>query len=91
MRICWKLSLFVLALGCLSQPAVAQIGVEVAVPQHLQDGDEFVISTWALIAHGNKLFTANWTGQEGGGRPLTKGTGAPLADPSRSAHLSTQS
>ena len=35
-----------------------------------------------LIAHGELLFSANWTHQEGGGRPLTKGTGAPLSDPS---------
>ena len=34
-----------------------------------------------LIAHGEKLFTANWTSQEGGGRPQTKGNGAPLSDP----------
>ncbi len=32
--------------------------------------------------HGEKLFKANWTSQEGGGRPLTKGTGASLSDPS---------
>jgi hypothetical protein len=33
-----------------------------------------------LIAYGQKLFTAMWTVQEGAGRPLSKGTGAPLAD-----------
>ena len=32
---------------------------------------------------GGCFFAANWTEQEGGGRPLTKGTGRPLADPSR--------
>src|SRR5262249_31940531 len=36
-----------------------------------------------LVAHGKLLFEANWTDQEGGGRPLTKGTGRPLADPSQ--------
>jgi cytochrome c peroxidase len=35
------------------------------------------------VAHGELLFEANWTEQEGGGRPLTKGTGRPLADTSR--------
>jgi len=33
-----------------------------------------------LVAWGKKLFCANWTEQEGGGRPLTKGTGKPLSD-----------
>src|SRR6185436_7097576 len=38
----------------------------------------------ALLEHGKLLFNANWTDQEGGGRPLAKGTGRPLSDPSRS-------
>ena len=59
----------------------AQIGAEVAVPEHLADGEEFVLSTSELFAHGALLFDAVWTDQEGGGRPLTKGTGGPLADP----------
>lgn len=33
-----------------------------------------------LLAHGQKLFAAAWTVQEGAGRPLTTGTGVPLAD-----------
>src|SRR5204863_957983 len=33
--------------------------------------------------HGNLLFRANWTQEEGGGRPLTKGTGRQLAEPSQ--------
>ena len=57
------------------------IGREVAVPNHLADGQEFVVSLHDLLAHGRALFTANWTNQEGGGRPLTKGTGNPLSDP----------
>jgi hypothetical protein len=56
------------------------IGREVAIARHLQDGEEFTISTKALIEHGRNLFTAVWTIQEGGGRPLTKGTGNPLTD-----------
>jgi hypothetical protein len=59
----------------------SRIGREVAVPQHLQDGQEFELPTRALVEHGEKLFTAVWTNQEGGGRPLTKGTGNPLGDP----------
>ncbi|MBI1786454.1 MAG: thiol oxidoreductase [Acidobacteria bacterium] len=65
----------------LAAPAFAQIGREVAVSAHLEDGAEFKIPLSGLLAHGKLLFTANWTIQEGGGRPLTKGTGAPLTDP----------
>lgn len=58
-----------------------KIGAEVAVPRHLQDGEEYQLPLRALIDFGQKLFTANWTIQEGAGRPMTKGTGAPLSDP----------
>jgi cytochrome c peroxidase len=61
----------------------SSIGREVSVPIHLQDGQEFSIPLNALLSHGKLLFNANWTDQEGGGRPLTKGTGRPLSDPSR--------
>jgi hypothetical protein len=55
----------VLALG---SPATAQdIGREVAVPVHLQNGEEFSLSARKLIAHGATLFSAVWTVQEGGG------------------------
>jgi cytochrome c peroxidase len=57
-----------------------EIGREIAVRRHLQDGEESVMSAAALIAHGERLFSANWTIQEGGGRPGTKGSGAPLSD-----------
>jgi hypothetical protein len=59
----------------------AELGREVAIPHHLQDGDEFRLPLKHLLAYGKQLFSAVWTGQEGGGRPLTKGTGAPLSDP----------
>ncbi len=68
--------------GAALAPVLAQIGQEVAVARHLRDGDEFSIPLKRLVAHGALLFSANWTDQEGGGRPLTKGTGAPLADQS---------
>ena len=82
-------SAHVCALYCQTRatdPRAAQpssIGREVAVPRHLQDGEEFSVPLEALLAHGQKLFEANWTDQEGGGRPLTKGTGRPIADPTR--------
>ena len=59
----------------------AEIGREVSVARHLRDGEEYQLSTKALLAHGQKLFNAVWTSQEGGGRPLTKGTGGALSDP----------
>src|SRR5579864_8268612 len=65
-----------------SRPA-AQIGREVSIPRHLADDEEFSLSTKDLIEYGKKIFMANWTDQEGGGRPMTKGTGAALSDPSK--------
>jgi hypothetical protein len=66
----------------LTATSLAQIGREVAIAAHLNDGQEFQLSTKDLIAFGKSLFTAVWTSQEGGGRPLTKGTGNPLSDSS---------
>jgi len=67
-----------LASCALAQP----IGQELSVPTHVPDGQEFALPNSALLAHGKLLFNANWTEEEGGGRPLTKGTGRPLSDPS---------
>jgi hypothetical protein len=70
-------------LPMLAAPCLAQgIGQEVSVPHHLQDGEEFQIGLQELLRHGEHLFAAMWTAQEGGGRPLTTGSGAPLSDPS---------
>src|SRR5579859_6100430 len=57
------------------------LGGEVAIPAHLQDGEEFTTPLRHLIQYGEKLFNAKFTVQEGAGRPLSKGTGAPLSDP----------
>ena len=59
----------------------AQIGSEKAISKHLHDGEEFQISLPDLLKHGEDLFRAAWTVQEGGGRHLTKGTGAASSDP----------
>src|SRR6059036_3130142 len=67
----------------LSSQHPPRIGEEVAVPQHLKDDDKFVLPLKHLLEYGKKLFMANWTEQEGGGRPLTKGNGAGLADASQ--------
>ena len=79
------IALVVGALGAFNCVALGgqSIGREISIPIHLKDGEEMSVALSALLAHGKLLFEANWTDQEGGGRPLTKGTGRPLADPSR--------
>jgi hypothetical protein len=57
------------------------IGQEVAARDRLADGQEFELGILKLLKAGEQFFEANWTIQEGGGRPLTKGTGNPLSDP----------
>jgi hypothetical protein len=57
--------------------AQSQVGREVAIPEHLQDGQEFQISLTTLLDFGKQLFTANWTVEEGQGRPLAKGISTP--------------
>src|SRR6516165_3683207 len=52
-----------------------ELGREVGIPRHLQDGEEFTIPLGRLIQFGAQLFAAKFTIQEGAGRPLTKGTG----------------
>ena len=75
-----RLSSFLLAVAGL--PLAAQIGREVAVPVHLQGGQELTPPLKQLLKVGESLLTAHWTSEEGGARPLTKGTGAGLSDPS---------
>jgi hypothetical protein len=76
------LLLLSLALTAWAQDRSSLIGREISIARHLQGGEEFALSTPKLIAFGEKLFRANWTVQEGAGRPLTKGTGSPLIDSS---------
>jgi hypothetical protein len=64
-----------------AQNANSQVGREVAIPSHLQDGEEFNMPVSQLIRYGAQLFNAKFTIQEGAGRPLSKGTGAPVSDP----------
>jgi hypothetical protein len=80
-RLCTAISLlnvWLIAIEASQSPS--SIGREVSVPQHLQDGEEFALPLRSLLTHGERLFRAMWTNQEGGGRPLSKGTGAPLAN-----------
>ncbi len=73
----WQIAgiLYLSALLGWTQDVQSQIGQEIAVPRHLQNGEEYQLSIAQLIAFGEKLFTAQWTSQEGQGRPNTKGTG----------------
>jgi len=70
------------ALNAQDRDARSLIGKEVAVPRHLQDGEEFELSIPKLIRFGQSLFTAKWTIQEGQGRPHVKAAGPSLSDPS---------
>ena len=70
------------ALTAVGQTADSEIGREISIPKHLQNGEEFTTPLAQLIQYGAQLFAAKFTGQEGAGRPLTKGTGKPLSDPS---------
>lgn len=76
------LPLLVAAELATAQRGASKIGNERGVPVRLNDGDEYKMSMLDLIAFGKKLFMANWTDQDGAGRPLMKGTGKQLSDPS---------
>lgn len=78
----WK-SILLSGIAILPAAGLAsdQLGREISVPHHLKEGEEFHIEIEQLVEHGQQLFDAVWTHQEGGGRPRSKGTGAPLADP----------
>ena len=64
----------------MAQHTRAKIGQEVAIPVHMQDGEEYKVSLRELISYGQKVFNASWTIQEGAGRPMSKGTGMMLTD-----------
>jgi hypothetical protein len=60
-----------------------KIGQEIAVPVHYSDEDLTRRTLSEILDHGKLLFAANWTDQEGAGRPQMKGTTRALADPSQ--------
>jgi len=74
--------LLLIAMSAMGQGPDSQVGREVAVPRHLQDGDEFNTPLTELIQYGALLFTAKFTVEEGAGRPGSKGTGDSISDPS---------
>ncbi len=81
-RWCAFLTSFLVAMLAWAQNPGSQVGREVAIPSHLQDGEEFNTPVSQLIRYGAQLFNAKFTIQEGAGRPQSKGTGAPISDPS---------
>ncbi|HEX3681524.1 MAG TPA: hypothetical protein VHU83_03205 [Bryobacteraceae bacterium] len=66
--------LAVLAGNLHGQSSPVPIGRQVAIPRHLQDGEEFQVTIQDLLRYGQRLFEAHFTIEEGTGRPLTKGT-----------------
>lgn len=75
------LALFTPVLIVTGSLALAEIGQELSTYERLEDGQEYAVSQAELIRRGQAAFEAQWTPEDGGGRPLTKGTGAPVADP----------
>jgi hypothetical protein len=74
---------FAASLACAASLAAdsSQIGKEVSITRHLADGEELTLPLAQLLDYGRRFFTAVWTIEEGGGRPLSKGTGPALSDP----------
>src|SRR5713226_3694182 len=56
-----------IAIAASGQGSSSQVGREVAIPVHLQDGEEFTIPKLQLIQFGAQLFNAKFTVQEGAG------------------------
>jgi hypothetical protein len=70
-----------LALPAAQSPQTpGTVGQELGLPHQLAPGPEFGLSLRALMDHGKRVFAGDLTLAEGQGRPLTKGTGAPLSD-----------
>ncbi|MBI4881828.1 MAG: thiol oxidoreductase [Planctomycetes bacterium] len=82
MRASWPPAAAAAAVALFTLASFAQVGGEKALPQHLADGEEYTLPLDQLVRHGQAVFEARWTPAEGFGRPGTKGTGAPLSDPS---------
>ena len=61
--------------------ASGSIGYEVSDRQPLSDGEEFDLPLDELLERGGSVFEAEWTPQEGAGRPAMTGAGNPLASP----------
>jgi hypothetical protein len=76
------------ALGHLSASAGRSqtadlIGVENSGRIRIENGQENQLSVSELQRRGSSIFGGEWKKQEGGGRPMSTGTGAPIVNPSR--------
>jgi hypothetical protein len=76
----WTACLVAASASCFAASPDA-IGQEHAIPRHLSDGQEYTLTSQSLISWGARIFQANWTIQDGAGRPRTKGNGQSLSDP----------
>ena len=65
----------------LSAADPGELGRERGLSRHLADGEESALSSSQLVEWGRRIFCANWTEQDGAGRPTTKGNGHGLSDP----------
>ncbi len=59
------------------------IGKEISPYVRVSDAEIATLPLRELLRRGKIAFEAQWTTQEGGGRPATTGTGNPLANPQR--------
>jgi mono/diheme cytochrome c family protein len=73
-------ALVLLCVAVSGQGTRQRIGQELAIVHHLKDVDVSRVSIPALVDIGRTLFAANWTEEDGGGRPFSRGTGEPIAD-----------
>jgi hypothetical protein len=75
----------VLAIGL---PARADsIGEERSVYERLENGEEISLHLDEVLRRGRLAFEAQWTPAEGGGRPMTTGTGGALANGASPLHF----
>jgi len=81
------LAALILLAGVPSGVANAQtselIGRETSGYEPIQDAEIDSLPLEELLRRGEQTFSAVWTIEEGGGRPLTTGTGNPLRNPDR--------
>ena len=68
----------VLLAAVLGAAQQRRVGEETGLSRHLEPGEERRLSIAELIAHGRRVFGANWTESDGAGRPTMTGTGAQL-------------
>ncbi|MEZ4865465.1 MAG: di-heme oxidoredictase family protein [Caldilineaceae bacterium] len=71
------------AASAADEVALAHLGMENGLAQHLRDGDEYSLPLATLLQQGETLFTTVWTTADGAGRPFSNGMGGGLANDAR--------